>query len=318
MPEGDGLKEVVGDKGYHSNQELMDLEAVGVRSYISEPDRGRRNWKKNPEARDAVYRNRRRIRGARGKRLLRQRGERLERPCAHLYRDRSHAPGPPARSRQYPQAPVDPCRRRESRAAHATPRSASARLGVSRATHWPFFAAIWSLIRPETLWSAIPTLGRLSAPLADLFVARGDCSLLCARENRFHHGQLARFDFVARDAANRIFGRKGEKFVVEFERRRLHDGGQRGLVTRIEWTAQVRGDGAGYDVQSFNVEGTPRLIEVKTTCLGKYFPFNVTVNEVRCSEERPGEFQLYRVFNFGQDARPAVAAIADRVRRLAR
>jgi hypothetical protein len=85
VPNGDGLEEVVGDKGYHSNQALVDLEAVGVRSYVSEPDRGRRNWTKNPKARDAVYRNRRRIRGARGKRLLRQRGERLERPFAHLY-----------------------------------------------------------------------------------------------------------------------------------------------------------------------------------------------------------------------------------------
>jgi transposase len=85
VPEGEGLNEVIVDKGYHSNQELVDLEAVGVRSYISEPDRGRRNWKDHPEARDAVYRNRRRIRGARGKRLLRQRGERLERPFAHLY-----------------------------------------------------------------------------------------------------------------------------------------------------------------------------------------------------------------------------------------
>jgi transposase len=64
---------------------LVDLEAVGVRSYISEPDRGRRNWKKHSDARDAVYRNRRRIRGARGQRLLRLRGESLERPFAHLY-----------------------------------------------------------------------------------------------------------------------------------------------------------------------------------------------------------------------------------------
>jgi transposase len=84
VPEGE-IKEVVADKGYHSNQVMVDLEAVGVRSYISEPNRGRRNWADNVEARDAVYRNRRRIRGARGKRLLRQRGERLERPCAHLY-----------------------------------------------------------------------------------------------------------------------------------------------------------------------------------------------------------------------------------------
>lgn len=85
VPEGDGIQEVVADKGYHSNQELVDLEAIGVRSYISEPDRERRTWKDHPEARDAVYRNRRRIRGARGRRLLRQRGERLERPFAHLY-----------------------------------------------------------------------------------------------------------------------------------------------------------------------------------------------------------------------------------------
>ena len=85
VPDGDGLEEVVGDKGYHSNQDLVDLEAVGVRSYISEPDRGRRNWMKALEARDAVYRNRRRIRGRRGKRLLRLRGERPERPCAHVY-----------------------------------------------------------------------------------------------------------------------------------------------------------------------------------------------------------------------------------------
>jgi transposase len=84
-PDGDGIEEIVGDKGYHSNQSLVDLEAVGVRSYISEPDRGRRHWTKNPKARDAVYRNRRRIRGARGQRLLRLRGERLERPFAHLY-----------------------------------------------------------------------------------------------------------------------------------------------------------------------------------------------------------------------------------------
>jgi transposase len=87
-PDGVGLQEVVGDKGYHSNQSLVDLEAVGLRSYISEPDRGRRNWKKNPHARDTVYRNRRRIRGPRGLRLLRLRGERLERPFCASLRDR--------------------------------------------------------------------------------------------------------------------------------------------------------------------------------------------------------------------------------------
>ena len=57
--------------------------AIGVRSYVSEPDRGRRNWKKKAAVRDAVAN--RRIRWARGQRLPRQRGEQLERPNAHLY-----------------------------------------------------------------------------------------------------------------------------------------------------------------------------------------------------------------------------------------
>lgn len=82
--------------------------------------------------------------------------------------------------------------------------------------------------------------------------------------------QISRFDFVARDAANRDLGRRGEEFVLEFERERLHDGGRRDLVPRIEWRAQIRGDGAGYAVES---DGSARLIEVKTTSLGKYFPF---------------------------------------------
>ena len=79
------INAVVGDKGYHSNQVLTDLAALDLRSYIAEPDRGRRHWTKNAVARDAVYANRRRIRGTRGVALLRRRSEYLERPNAHLY-----------------------------------------------------------------------------------------------------------------------------------------------------------------------------------------------------------------------------------------
>ena len=79
------VEEVVADKGYHSNQVLVDLAALDLRTYIAEPDRGRRRWKKKATARDAVYANRRRIRDTRGLALLRQRSERLERPNAHLY-----------------------------------------------------------------------------------------------------------------------------------------------------------------------------------------------------------------------------------------
>lgn len=80
------LKELVADKGYHSTAVLQELESAGIRSYVSEPDRGRRKWKGNLVGRRAVYANRRRNRGERGKRLQRLRGERTERPFAHLYR----------------------------------------------------------------------------------------------------------------------------------------------------------------------------------------------------------------------------------------
>ena len=79
------LEELIGDKGYHSNETMVDLDAVGIRSYIAEPDRGRRDWSKAPEAQAPVYGNRRRIRGDRGRRLMKSRGERIERSFAHLY-----------------------------------------------------------------------------------------------------------------------------------------------------------------------------------------------------------------------------------------
>jgi len=77
--------EVVADRGYHSNQTMIDLHAVGVRSYMAEPDRGRRDWTSAPQAQRAVYGNRRRVRGVRGQRLLRRRGEYVERSFAHVY-----------------------------------------------------------------------------------------------------------------------------------------------------------------------------------------------------------------------------------------
>jgi transposase len=79
------LLEIVADKGYHSNQTMIDLVAVQVRSYIAEPARGRRDWTETPEAQHPVYGNRRRVRGTRGQRLLRRRGEYVERSFAHVY-----------------------------------------------------------------------------------------------------------------------------------------------------------------------------------------------------------------------------------------
>src|SRR6202041_1835976 len=64
-----GVEEVVADKGYHSGAALQYVDAVGCRSYIPEPDRGRRKWKGKKDEQKQVYANRRRVRGARSKRL---------------------------------------------------------------------------------------------------------------------------------------------------------------------------------------------------------------------------------------------------------
>jgi transposase len=188
VPDGEGLEEVVGDKGYHSNQALVDLEAVGVRSYISEPDRGRRNWQENPEARDAVYRNRRRIRGARGKRLLRQRGERLERPFAHLYET--------GRMRRVHLRGHDNILKRLLLHAGAlnlgllmrqlvgigTPRSLQGRAVA-------LLRCVWSLIRlPRKLWNVIWTISRPSTSLGDLLVCRDDRRRELSAANAFTTG----------------------------------------------------------------------------------------------------------------------------------
>src|SRR6185369_10742260 len=189
VPDGE-IEEVVGDKGYHSNQVMVDLEAVGVRSYISEPDRGRRNWKDHPEARDAVYRNRRRIRGARGKRLLRKRGERLERPCAHLYET--------GRMRRVHLRGHDNIRKRLL--VHAgglnlgllmrtlfgvgTPRGLQGRAAA-------LFAALWSLLwHPATAFTLILESSRVSNCFDRLTAASARTRNHGYAQERFCHGLL--------------------------------------------------------------------------------------------------------------------------------
>lgn len=82
---GKTLAEVVMDKGYHSAGVLKQLHEQGIRTYIAEPDRGKQKWKGKEVEQRCVYANRRRLRGRRGKRLQRKRGEFVERPFAHTY-----------------------------------------------------------------------------------------------------------------------------------------------------------------------------------------------------------------------------------------
>lgn len=105
-------------------------------------------------------------------------------------------------------------------------------------------------------------------------------------------------DYLERESRNRSLGLAGELLVMEFEARRLHEEGAKRYADRIEHVSQVRGDGTGYDILSFDADGRERFIEVKTTAYMAETPFFVTPNEVDFSSEQPSQFQLYRVFAF--------------------
>ncbi len=106
---------------------------------------------------------------------------------------------------------------------------------------------------------------------------------------------VRKYDPAARDHANRTLGRLGEEQVFHHERARLIAHDRPDLARRIEWTSQERGDGAGYDIRSFDPTGAERLIEVKATRGGPTTPFWLTRTEREVSMEHPDNWRLYRL-----------------------
>ncbi|HLW69401.1 MAG TPA: DUF3883 domain-containing protein [Candidatus Binataceae bacterium] len=114
---------------------------------------------------------------------------------------------------------------------------------------------------------------------------------------------IRKFDAVERDHRNRSLGRAGEEFVLAIERQRLTEAGRPDLASRIRWTAAEDGDGAGYDVLSFDPGGRDRLLEVKTTNGSARTPFFLTRNERDLANERPADWRIYRVHLFATERR---------------
>lgn len=114
---------------------------------------------------------------------------------------------------------------------------------------------------------------------------------------------VQKFDPVQRDHRNRSLGRAGEEFVIDVEKRRLTEAGLPDLARKVRWVATEDGDGAGYDVLSFNPGGNERLIEVKTTNGSSRTPFFLTRNECALANERPTDWQIYRVHLFALEPR---------------
>lgn len=119
---------------------------------------------------------------------------------------------------------------------------------------------------------------------------------------------VQKFDPVERDYRNRSLGRAGESFVLDLERHRLFEADRADLASKVRWVAAEDGDGAGYDVLSFDRKGCTRLIEVKTTNGSARTPFYLSRNERALADEKPAEWRIYRVHLFAKD--PHVFTIA--------
>jgi len=108
-------------------------------------------------------------------------------------------------------------------------------------------------------------------------------------------------DYAERDQKNRSLGNAGEEVVMDFEHARLWKAGRKELAEQVERISTSRGDHVGYDIHSFEEDGAPRLIEVKTTRLSAMTPFYASRNEVRFSDENRQEYHLYRLYRFEKE-----------------
>jgi hypothetical protein len=145
---------------------------------------------------------------------------------------------------------------------------------------------------------ALPTAPPAPPLPAEVFVAppvaRASSDEMPARLRRL----VRKFDAVERDYRNRSLGTAGEAFVLDLEKHRLKHANRADLAGKVRWTAAEDGDGAGFDISSFNLEGEPRLIEVKTTNGSARTPFFITRNEFAIAREISAQWQIYRVHLF--------------------
>lgn len=109
-----------------------------------------------------------------------------------------------------------------------------------------------------------------------------------------------KYDVAERDARNRALGKAGEELVLRHERQTLQSAGREDLADRVRWTAHLDGDGFGYDVASFEPDGSERLLEVKTTNGWERTPFHISRNELAVAERQSGSWHLVRLWDFAR------------------
>jgi len=164
------------------------------------------------------------------------------------------------------------------------------------------------LTRHPDIFQTVPT-SPTPPPLAtEIFVEPPALTVANERIPERLRRLVRKFDPVERDHLNRALGRAGEEFVLNIERNRLIGIDRTDLAHKLRWVAAEDGDGAGYDVRSFDRTGRERLLEVKTTNGSARTPFFLTRNERDLAAERPADWCIYRVHLFA--TKPRIFSVA--------
>jgi hypothetical protein len=142
-----------------------------------------------------------------------------------------------------------------------------------------------------------PSKLNMPADEGSIFVERPALAPKADRPNRLEK-LIKKFDPVERDYSNRKLGKAGEKFVFELEQENLLSSKRPDLARQVRWISAEEGDGAGYDILSFDPAGHERLIEVKTTNGSARTPFFLTRNEQQTAVVLADSWTLYRVHLF--------------------
>ncbi|MCK7559405.1 DUF3883 domain-containing protein [Chitinophaga sedimenti] len=114
-----------------------------------------------------------------------------------------------------------------------------------------------------------------------------------------YSGKAIKTDFLKLAVSQKVLGNLGEQAVLDYERRKLYE-----LQPELHpvWTAKEKGDGLGYDIDSFDLDGTPIVIEVKTTRTAQA-PFYISDRELEASKSYGERYCLYRLFDFDEHTR---------------
>lgn len=105
-------------------------------------------------------------------------------------------------------------------------------------------------------------------------------------------------DFIKNELENKRLGFLGELFVIKNEKDILYNNGRKDLADLVEHSSEIHGDGLGYDILSFDINGEKKYIEVKTTRSEINRPFYLTKNEIEFSKINKDNYYLYRLFDF--------------------